>query len=303
MAKRKTKKKAGPWQGFSFGKAKKTKARGRGKKAAKTSSGGLRAILVIFAVIVVLAGGAAGFMWLEGYVGSAELAGGKSGPLELINPPGWMSEELSEAILSAAGGGSFALDKNTAHGVAQNLQSLPWLYDIRVRTSNETVLVAAKYRKPVAMVKQRKEKYYVAEDMMVLRSLAVSKLAVIEVKGFSRKEKLTPGQQWRGDDIAAAVKLLRMLGKMDDIASADKPLLNEIASVDVSNLGGRRSSRQAHIVLNAKDNTKIFWGAEPGSSQRYMEPVDKDKIAALYEFYKTNGTVQGKVKYIELRQP
>ena len=258
---------------------------------------------MIFAVIVVLGGGAAGFMWLEGYVRSANLAGGKSGPLELINPPGWMSEELSDAILSAAGGGSFALDKHTAHGVAQNLGTFPWLYDIRVRTSNETVLVAAKYRKPVAMVKQGKEKYYVDENMVVLGYLAVSKLAIIEVKGFSRKEKLMPGQQWRGDDIAAAVKLLRMLAKMDEIASADKPLLEEIASVDVSNLGGRRSSRKSHIVLKAKDGTEIFWGAEPGRSQRYMEPGDKEKIASLYEHYKTFGTVQGKVKWIELRQP
>ena len=303
MAKRKTKKKSGPWQGFSFGKAKKTKARGRGKKAAKTSSGSLRAILVTFAVTLVLAGIAAGFMWLESYVGTAELAGGKSGPLELINPPSWISEELYSAILSAAGGETFALDKHKAHEVAQNLSTLPWVYSIRVRTSNNAVRVTAKYRKPVAMVRQGKEKYCIDEKMVVLGYLATSKLAVIEVKGFSRKEKLKSGDSWKSDDISAAVKLLRVLGNMDEIASADKPLLNEIASVDVSNLGGRRSSRQSHIILNAKDGTEIFWGAEPSRSERYMEPTDAEKITALYDFYKTNGTVQGKVKYIELRQP
>ena len=90
---------------------------------------------------------------------------------------------------------------------------------------------------------------------------------------------------------------------MDEISSPDKPLLKEIAGIDVSNLAGRRSSRKPHIVLYANDGTQVYWGASVGESSRYVEAPEKEKLAMLYGFYKEHGTIQGLVKYIELRNP
>jgi len=90
---------------------------------------------------------------------------------------------------------------------------------------------------------------------------------------------------------------------MDEISTPEAPLLNEIASIDVSNFGGRKSSRRPHIVLYAKDGTQVFWGAAYGESARYLEASEREKIAMLYQFYKDHSTIQGKVKYIELRHP
>ena len=65
----------------------------------------------------------------------------------------------------------------------------------------------------------------------------------------------------------------------------------------------REDRRAAHIVLWAKDNTQIIWGAELGDWARYLEAKDDLKLAKLYSYYKEYGTVMGGVRYINLRDP
>jgi hypothetical protein len=128
-------------------------------------------------------------------------------------------------------------------------------------------------------------------------------LTIVEIKGFSARTIPPVGDTMAGDDIAAAIKLLAVLEIMDEISTPLAPLLGEIASIDVSNFGGRKSSRKPHVVLYAKDGTQVFWGAAYGESARYLEATEKEKVAMLYEFYTQHGTIQGIVKYIELRNP
>jgi hypothetical protein len=137
---------------------------------------------------------------------------------------------------------------------------------------------------------------------VVLDFLPIDTLAIVRIKGFSAQPPKM-GQKWSADDVDAAVTLLTALERMDEISTPETPLLNEIANIDVGNFGGRRSSRKPHIVLYAKDGTQVFWGAAYGESARYLEASEKEKIAMLYEFYKQHGTIQGIVKYIELRNP
>ena len=301
------KKKKTTWFNFGGGKAKKKKT----KNQIAESKDALRKTLLTLLVIAIVGLAAVGFVWLDSYVKTAAVAGERYGPIELIDPPEWISDELTEEIKAKAGGDSFAIDKDTAEGVAKNLWQLPWLYDVRVQTTSKTIAVAAKYRKPVATVKQKSKVYYVSvtddypadETLVLLEYLKVDKLPVVEIKSFSRKTAFAVGQIFQDADVIAAVRLLHMLAKMDELTSKDQPLLGEIASIDVSNAGGRRSSRNAHILMFAKDGTEIRWGAAPGEATRYVEAPEKEKIANLYEFYKQNGTLQGVVKYIELRHP
>ena len=94
---------------------------------------------------------------------------------------------------------------------------------------------------------------------------------------------------------------------MDQISTPETPLLYEIASIDISNFGGRSKPDESHIVLYAKDKTPIYWGAAYGQSSRYLEAKEEEKVAGLYTFYKDYGTVQciskGVSKFIDLRQP
>ena len=81
--------------------------------------------------------------------------------------------------------------------------------------------------------------------------------------------------------------------------------LNQIYdSIDVKNYGGKRDSDESHIVLNALDGTQVKWGAGLGESERYLEAIDKEKLAGLYQVYEQNGgTILGILKFIELRDP
>jgi hypothetical protein len=294
--KRKKKKPAKQW--FSF------RAKSAAKKKTRpTKAGpGRRVFLTVFGAGCILAAVAAGFVLLDRYVQKIT-SSGKVGPLELVGQPGWFNNELVQKVHDAAGGSEFSLDATTARTVAENLASIAWLYDVKVQTTGSSVQINAKYRRPVGLIRRPGTAYYIGRDAVVLQYLPIEDLTIVEIKGFSAREIAPVGDRMGDDDIVAAVELLGVLERMDEISTPKAPLLREIASIDVSNLNGRKSRSRAHIVLNAKDGTQVNWGAAYGRSARYVEASETEKIAMLYEFYTQNGTIQGKVKYIELRNP
>jgi hypothetical protein len=291
--KRKKKKPAKQW--FSFG------SKSAGKRKTQTGPG-QGVFLILFSALCIAAAIAAIFILLDRYNRRSSL-GDRVGSLELLDKPVWFNAELIQKVRSAAGGSEFLLDESTARTVAQNLQSTAWLYDVKVRISSNSVLVSAKYRRPVGLIRRTRTTYYIDSDAVVLQYLPIEGLTTVEIKGFSARSVPPAGDTMAGDDIAAAIKLLAVLETMDQISTPLAPLLKEIASIDVSNLDGRRNRRKAHIVLYAKDRTQVNWGAAYGRSARYLEASEKEKVAMLYEFYTQHGTIQGKVKYIELRNP
>jgi hypothetical protein len=125
------------------------------------------------------------------------------------------------------------------------------------------------------------------------------------------------GSQWFAEDAKAAVELLNWLYQMDlnfqqqreeqanstddvpQMQIPEKPLLDEIESIDVSNFDSRS---KPNIVLNAKGGVKIYWGAAWGQATVYLEEDEKTKMNRLYgHFMDHDNTFQGSAKYIELR--
>jgi hypothetical protein len=298
--KKKTRKKKQPKKWFSVG----AKSVRKKKAKTKTSSRHLpfRVIFIILGILCLLAAIAFGLVLLDRYVEKKSPIAAEFGPLELLDKPDWFGGQLVRKVQTAAGGVSFALDETTARTVTQNLKSLSWLYEVKAQTTNNSVQVSAKYRRPVALIRQSKAMYYIDRDLVVLDYLPIDTLEIVRIDGFSVRPPQV-GQKWSADDVDAAVKLLAAIERMDEISTPEAPLLNEIASIDVSNFGGRKSSSKPHIILYAKDQTQVFWGAAYGESARYLEASEKEKIAMLYEFYKQHGTIRGIVKYIELRHP
>ena len=291
--KRKKKKPAKQW--FSFG------SKSAGKK--KTQTGPVRGVfLILFSALCIAAAIAAVLVLLDRYNKRTFLSD-KTGPIELLGKPGWFNVELVQRVYDAAGGNEFSLNETVARAVAENLELLPWLYDVKAQTTSSTVAVSAKYRRPVGLIRRSRTTYYIDGNAVVLQYLPIEDLTVVEIKGFSARSIPPAGDTMAGDDIAAAIKLLAVLETMDQISTPLAPLLGEIASIDMSNLDARKNRRKAHIVLYAKDGTQVNWGAAYGRSARYLEASEKEKVAMLYEFYTQHGTIQGKVKYIELRNP
>lgn len=262
----------------------------------------LKGVLKVSVVVCLLAAAGAAFYFGEKYVKSIKPVG--TGPLELVDAPEWASDELKTRIYNAAGGKSFELDENVARAVAENLAAVSWLNEVKVTTTHNRLLVEAKWRKPLALVQFGLRSVYVDTELVVLDFVPIHNLPIVKIEGLSATARIPPpGEVWQSDELSAAVTILAKLDQMDKSVTPDKPLLYEIDRIDISNFNGRENSRVPHIILYAKDNTEIIWGAEFGAWQRYLETTDEKKLAKLYAFYKEYGTLLGGVKYINLRDP
>jgi hypothetical protein len=261
-------------------------------------------ILKVLAAVCVISGIAIGLMFLERYVK-------RNIPvtdvyLELADVPHWASDELKQKVHTAAiGNTGNGLDKNIVSSVRRNIdKSVPWLDDVKVLATNNILRVEGRWRKPIGIIKSDPFKFYVDAERVVLDYVPLPDLPIVEIKGLPPVIKMPPlGEVWHRDDLEAAVTILERLDQMDKTLTPDKPLLNEIDSIDVSNFNGRKNERYAHIILYSKDKSQIIWGAEFGKWQQNLESTDQEKLAKLYGYYKDYGTLSGGARFINLRDP
>jgi hypothetical protein len=271
----------------------------RGRPVAKT----LRSAPRIAAAAAAVAAVAAVFAVMEGYVRTDRPASG-AGRVTLVDPPGWVGEDLRQRVVDAAVSAQPVSLSEKAFSIQQNIESsVPWLTAVKVQTAHDGVIVAGVWRRPLATIRTGSRIFYVDADRVVLDYVPVPSLPVAAVTGLAPYPVPQTGAVLEAEDLAAAVELLAGFARMDALVTADKPLLDEIDNIDMSNFNGRMGLHEPHIVLYAKDKTRIIWGAELGCWQRYLEAPDEDKLARLYNYYKQFGSLLDGVKYIDLRSP
>jgi len=265
------------------------------------------AILKVAAVIGFLVGSGAFLRYAEGYVRSVEPV--PEGGLVLVNVPEWVNWDLKNRVAETAGGTRFPLTRETASDIAGKLASMAWLDDINVRVTHESVRLTARWRKPLVMIDIREDakKIYVDRDLVVMDYMPMPDLPIVEAKGVALNVVPPPGQVFDVGDLSTAVALVLLLNRMDTEHALKNPLLNQIASIDVSNYKGRKYPRgsQPHITLQSKDDVQIIWGAEIGDYAMYLEAGDDVKLAKLYTHYKQYGSLSegGHIKYLPLLNP
>ena len=286
---------------FKFG-----SSESRKKRKWKFSRQSIFSILKVLAVVVVLAGIVVEFVFMEKYVGQVTPVV-KPANLELVDLPDWVNEQLKDKVYKAAiaNGEDLKIDDDVAASVQKNLESLvAWMADIKVTATHNSVVVTGRWRKPAAVIKNGQNSFYIDKELVVLDYVPMPNLHLVEIKGLTGGPK-TPnaGEVWRRDDLTAAVGILGRLEARDKLSGVKKPLIYEIGGIDMSNFGGRKNNKEPHIVLCAKDDTQIIWGAELGAWQRYMEASDEQKLAGLYDYYNEHGSLLNQVKYINLRNP
>ena len=276
------------------------------KKNRTAGTSRILGVLKVILLICVLAGIGLGFIYLEQYVRAEKDMSATAANIELINAPQWLNAELEQKVLAAvrAHGEDLRIDEEVAESVYRNITELvPWIYDVRIQTTHDAVTVAGLWRKPLAAVKVNRSQVYVDKDRIVLDCIPIPDLPIVEITGLNAAHAPAVGQTWQRDDLAAALDILTRLDMMDNAITPEKPLLRELTRIDVSNFAGRKDRRQRHIVLYARADTEIIWGAEFGTSQQYMEVSDDEKLARLYSYYKNNGSLLTSVKYINLCDP
>jgi hypothetical protein len=258
-------------------------------------------IFKVVAVICFLAASGAFLRYAEGYVQAVvPMAEGR---LMLADVPEWAKSDLRNRVAEIAGGTRFPLTEETASVVARNLALMSWLADVSVRVTHDSVLVSARWRKPVVVIdiQETASRIYVDQDLVVMDYMPTPHLPIVEAKGVSLRIVPLPGQTFDEGDLKAAVDLAVLLNQMDAEFSPKTPLLEQIASIDVSNYKGRKNAGKEHIVLNTKGKAQIIWGAEIGAYAKNVEASDQEKIAALYGYYKSGSFAEA--KYINVRLP
>ncbi|HLB73920.1 MAG TPA: hypothetical protein VJJ98_07870 [Sedimentisphaerales bacterium] len=284
------------------------------RRRGESGSGNLHptGILKSFAAVCAVGAVVLGIVYWDRMIKETGSASEDTVTLEIRAVPAWVNEALKEKLsaVARADGIGLQLDDAVAGRVQRNIQELfAWLDGATVRTMHDRLVVEGRWRKPVVFVKQGLESFYVDGDLVVLDFVEMPHLTITNVQGLTPppagpgREGPALGQVWQRDDLAAAVELVELLGEWDRQKTPDKPLLDEIAAVDVSNYDGRTNSRSPHILFYTTDNTEVIWGAEPGKWQRHLEADDAEKLAKLYAYYKEHGTLLGEVKYINLRDP
>lgn len=278
--------------------------RGAKKKKRRVSRGwNWVAIAKVAAVVCLLAATGAFLRFAEGYVTSGTAT--KDGELILVDVPRWANWDLKARVVAVAGGDHFPLGQETAEVLARNLEPLAWLDDVKVQVMHDSVRLSARWRKPIALIDRHPTKFYVDSDLVVLDYMPMAHLPIVEIKGLALglAPIPSPGQVFDRDDLAAAVNLIKLLHRMDAEITPDNPLLEQIATIDISNFKGQKRPREPHIVLFTKDGTQVIWGAEIGEWAKYLEAKDEQKLAKLYTYYKEYGSLSAGVKYINLRDP
>jgi hypothetical protein len=301
MAKKKKTTQGGGLFGF-FSKSKKT-TRSRSKKQKTFWTPGVRIAVGIIVSTLLVAAAAVGFIYMDRYVKTSRPAEKTVGPLAYALPA-WVNQQWKDSIYDVIGEGPFALDETSARTIAQKLETISWLSGVTAQVLPEYIKIDAEYHRPVGIVDLGRAKYYLDKQMTVMDYIPVTAFTTPEIKGIGSPRSIpVPGTQWAAEDVAAAVQLLDMLYKMDDHFELEKPLLDEIESIDVSNFAARKTNAEPHITLTVTDGTKIFWGAAWGQASRYLEQDELNKLTDLYQhFMDHNNTLQGSAKYIELRQ-
>jgi hypothetical protein len=254
-------------------------------------------------VMGLLVGAGASLRYAEVYVKTTTPAA--EATLTLLDVPPWVNWDLKQRVIEAAGGSRLPIKEETATVVARNLARVSWLADVGIDVTNDSVLVKARWRRPVALLEKGTQKFYVDKDLYALDYMpSTTDLPIVEVKGVSLLFPPEPGKRIDCNDLAVAVRLIDLLYATDVKYYADKhPILERISQVDVSNYKGRKNRHESHIVLNSKDGAQILWGAELGDWAMYLEAKDDEKLAKLYVHFHEYGSLGNGVKYIDLRNP
>ncbi|MFC1765944.1 hypothetical protein ACFL6U_28185 [Planctomycetota bacterium] len=226
----------------------------------------------------------------------------RTGPLVLMDKPAWVSDAVVDKIYMAAGGQTFPLTQNTLIGIDKHLETVGWLANRELQITTDRIVLRTTWRQPIALVKSGTTHFYVDVNSVVLEPLPLSDLPLVAIKGVRVTRMPPKGQPFVQDDLQAAISLLSTMQLMDQHLVPEKPLLRDIDRIDVTNFRGHKQSKQPHIILYAKDETPIHWGAELGASAQFLEASDEEKLGRLYGYYKEHGTLLGGVKYINLRE-
>lgn len=199
--------------------------------------------------------------------------------------PAWWEKAFENQInrAGAVAQGQSMLDSTLPERVARSYQLCPWVKRVRsVRKQfPNRIQPDLELRLPAAAVACGSAYYLIGDDGVQLprayTTWPVPGLAVPVITGVASRPPRS-GEAWRDPAIRSALQITQVLRANPTIGRAIR-----IASVDVSNSGGRVDRARSEFLVYADGNCVIEWGRAPGTDRPGELPV-ADKLAKFERF-------------------
>jgi len=230
--------------------------------------------------------------------------------LRLVDGPSWMTPgilaELDVGLLDPDFPQRFSLlDSGVSARIAAAYERCVWVrrvkriekHDPRVDPGRPPLEIVLEFRRPLVFVQTPRGYALLADDgvrlpgMYAKPQLGAERLLV--VSGVSGRPPEV-GEVWSDAALMAGLAVAD--------AVAPKREAFRLASVDVSNVGGRRDPHEAEIALVTAAGTRIKWGKAPSpEADRLREKSPAEKLAYLaYVYQRLGGRVDGVLSYIDI---
>lgn len=209
---------------------------------------------------------------------------------ELIDAPagvaGLVEQELAEFY------GRNWIDSTLCEQVARRLADCPWVETVKRVSKAEPGLIRVQcgYRQPQALVQHGEYFYMVDEYGVRLPGAYGYQPGWLLVQGVSSAAP-DPGETWPGNDIAAGLRLARMI--------LHQTYARQVVAVSVYNYGGREDPYRSHIELvTDSGGNRILWGSAPG--EELEENSAEQKLRILAENFRRHGRIDAHEPRIDI---
>lgn len=271
-----------------------------------------RATTAYFALLGLAIAGGVGFYHLQHFVEQRAAFVPDPPRVVLVNRPAWMSDDVADQIIAAAKPPTAAsvFDQKLLVDTAEILRHNAWVRNVRqvrrgfLHGPGDVLEIDCDYRAPIALIHWKDYYWLVDGDGNALPEQYTAgqlprimygsdgqvNLRIIE--GASQDPPET-GRHWAGDDVAAGLDLVKLL--------YGKPCAQEVSAVDVSNVGGRRDAKEAHLVLWTVHQTQIRWGRPINAKDFFVEISPAQKLEHMEQLVQRYHRLDANHSWVDIR--
>ena len=210
--------------------------------------------------------------------------------IDLVDVPDGLRETMLAKLAPFEAATGF--EPEACAKIGRALETDPWIRRVnRVRRTHDLrIAVSCTYRLPAALVQIDSSFYLVDDERVRLPGVYGYQESLPLIQGVA-SEPPPPGEAWGGADLAAGMALGRLI--------TPEPFADQITGIQVHNYGGRRSPRDAHVVLTTdRAGCLIRWGSAPG--EEIEENDATEKIAILRHNFERFGRADAGFRTIDV---
>lgn len=245
--------------------------------------------LQVCAAAGMVVGAGVGLTYLDRHVHAAARFG-RPPVIDLIDVPDGLRKTMLAKLAPFEATTGF--EPEACAKIGRALETDPWVRRVNsVRRGNDLrIAVSCTYRLPAALVQLDGAFYLVDEERVRLPGVYRYQESLPLIQGVEG-EPPSPGGVWGGADLASGMALARLI--------APEAFAEQITGIQVHNYGGRRSPRDAHLVLTTdRAGRLIKWGSAPG--EEIEENAARQKIAILRHNFERSGRVDAGFRTIDV---